>query len=131
MWNKTVFLQNEDGQMLDTFSISAGLEYIGVSPILADLNDKGRVRFEAASDQAVIKAFQLMNRHEGIIPALESTHAFAKAFEEIEKTTKDDIIIINLSGRGDKDIFNVAEGLRDKDWINFIQKRTKVYETYK
>ncbi|MDG5788618.1 tryptophan synthase subunit beta [Evansella sp. AB-P1] len=126
---KTIFLQNDDGQMLKTHSIAAGLDYVGVSPILADLFNENRVKFSASTDDDVIKAFTLLVKLEGIIPALESTHAFAKAFEEIDKTNKDDIIVINLSGRGDKDIFNIAEALFDKEWIEFIKRRSLQYES--
>ncbi|MDF2722624.1 MAG: tryptophan synthase subunit beta [Paenibacillus sp.] len=122
---RTMFLQNPDGQMLDTYSIAAGLDYVGVSPILADLAERGRVRFTAATDDEVIAAIQLVMRKEGLIPALESSHAFAGAFREIAGTDASDVILINLSGRGDKDIFNIAEGLRDEDWRTFIQLKSR------
>ncbi len=80
---KTMFLQNSDGQMLDTHSVSAGLDYIGVSPILADLWEKKRVRFAAATDIEVMQALDLTMKREGIIPALESAHAFVQAFKEV------------------------------------------------
>ncbi|WP_078557176.1 tryptophan synthase subunit beta [Bacillus alkalicellulosilyticus] len=125
---KTVFLQDEDGQMLNTHSISAGLDYVGVSPILANLKDSNRVRFEASSDEEVISAFKLITKKEGIIPALESTHAFAKAFNEIENSSKtEDLIVINLSGRGDKDIFNIAEAMNDESWKIFLKRRSEDY----
>ncbi len=101
---KTYFLQNPDGQLGKTHSIAAGLDYVGVSPILADLRDKGRVRFESALDDDVVEARDLAVRLEGIIPALESSHAFAQAFSEIDHYSKDDVVIINQSGRGDKDL---------------------------
>jgi tryptophan synthase beta chain len=125
---KTYFLQDEDGQMRDTYSIAAGLDYIGISPIFADLFEKGRVRFEAATDDEVIKALQLLMNKEGIIPALESAHAFAGAFKDIANTSKADILIINMSGRGDKDIFNIAEGLNDDEWKEFISRKHMQYE---
>ncbi len=77
-----MFLQNDDGQMLETHSVAAGLDYVGVSPILADLAEQGRVRFESATDDEVMAALDLTMRMEGIIPALESTHAFVQAFKE-------------------------------------------------
>jgi tryptophan synthase beta chain len=117
---KTVFVQGPEGQMLETHSISAGLDYIGVSPILADLRDQKRVRFEAATDDEVVDALRLTIRKEGIIPALESAHAFAQAFKEVPHMGKDEIVIINQSGRGDKDIFIVADALGDKAWEKFI-----------
>ncbi|MCU6797750.1 tryptophan synthase subunit beta [Paenibacillus sp. WQ 127069] len=124
---KTLFLQNKDGQMRDTYSIAAGLDYTGVSPILADLAEQGRVRFEAATDVEVIDALKLIMTKEGLVPALESTHAFAGAFREIEQTTNQEIVIINMSGRGDKDIFNIAEGLQDDEWTAFIARKNEQY----
>ena len=118
-----MFLQDSDGQMNDTYSIAAGLDYVGVSPILADLAERGRVRFEAATDAEVVEALKLVMRTEGLIPALESTHAFAGLFKHIEETSASDIVIVNMSGRGDKDIFNVAEGLRDEEWNGFIERK--------
>ena len=125
---KTVFLQDKDGQMRDTYSIAAGLDYTGISPILADLSENGRVRFEAATDDEVIEALQLVMTKEGIIPALESAHAFAGAFKDIVNSSASDIFIINMSGRGDKDIFNIAEGLQDDEWKDFIGRKYKQYE---
>lgn len=125
---KTMFLQNEEGQMLDTFSIAAGLDYTGISPILADLSEKSRVRIEAAKDDEVIEALQLVMTKEGLVPALESTHAFAGAFREMHKSSREDCIIINMSGRGDKDIFNIAEGLKDEEWTAFIARKQAQYE---
>ncbi|RKN66065.1 tryptophan synthase subunit beta [Paenibacillus ginsengarvi] len=120
---RTMFLQNGDGQMNDTYSVAAGLDYVGVSPILADLAEQGRVRFVAATDDEVLSALQLVMQTEGLIPALESTHAFAGAFREMEATSPTDRVIINMSGRGDKDIFNIAEGLRDEEWRAFIRRK--------
>jgi tryptophan synthase beta chain len=124
---KTVFLQNEDGNMVDTHSVAAGLDYVGVSPILAHLHSTKRVRFEAATDQEVVEALKLTMRKEGLIPALESSHAFAQAFKEAPHLSKDDIIIINQSGRGDKDIFTVADAITDPKWEAFIQKKAEAY----
>ncbi|MBT8330519.1 MAG: tryptophan synthase subunit beta [Desulfofustis sp.] len=124
---KTMFLQNDDGQMLDTHSVSAGLDYIGVSPILADLWEKKAVRFEAATDQEVIEALDLTMRKEGIIPALESAHAFVQAFKEAPELSKDEAIIINMSGRGDKDIFTIAHAYDDPSWKEFIIDRAAQY----
>lgn len=118
---KTYFLQNKDGQMEDTHSISAGLDYVGVSPILAHLNDIGRVRFEAATDDEVREALELTMANEGLIPALESTHAFVQAYKEAPKMKKTERILINMSGRGDKDIFTVAEALGDEKWLDFLR----------
>ncbi len=124
---KSYFLQNDDGQMLDTHSIAAGLDYVGVSPILAHWHDEGRARFAAATDKEVVEALQLTMRMEGIIPALESSHAFAQAFKEAPTMSPDEIIIINQSGRGDKDIFTVADAIGDPQWEQFIIRKAKEY----
>jgi tryptophan synthase beta chain len=124
---KTYFLQNEDGQMNDTHSVAAGLDYVGVSPILAHLKETGRVRFEAATDREVIDALSLTMQKEGLIPALESSHAFAQAFKEAGKLTRDDVILINQSGRGDKDIFTIADAFDDPAWRDFIIEKAEVY----
>ncbi len=125
---KTMFLQNDEGQMLDTHSIAAGLDYVGVSPILADLGESGRVRFEAATDKEVIEALSLAMQTEGIIPALESSHAFVQAFKEAPQMSSDEAIIINMSGRGDKDIFTIAHAFDDPSWKDFIIERGKEYQ---
>ncbi|MBW1635395.1 MAG: tryptophan synthase subunit beta [Deltaproteobacteria bacterium] len=117
---KTMFLQNSDGQMLETHSVAAGLDYVGVSPILADLAEKKRVRFESATDSEVMQALDLTMKMEGIIPALESAHAFVQAFKEAPQLSADEAIIINQSGRGDKDIFTIAHAFDDPSWKKFI-----------
>jgi tryptophan synthase beta chain len=124
---KTMFLQNSDGQMLETHSVAAGLDYVGVSPILSDLADKKRVRFESATDTEVIAALDLTMRLEGIIPALESAHAFVQAFKEAPGLSPEDAIIINMSGRGDKDIFTIAHAFDDPSWKEFIIARADEY----
>ncbi len=124
---KTMFLQNSDGQMLETHSVAAGLDYVGVSPILSDLADKKRVRFESATDTEVIAALDLTMRLEGIIPALESSHAFVQAFKEAPSLSPEDAIIINMSGRGDKDIFTIAHAFDDPSWKEFIIARADEY----
>ena len=125
---KTMFLQNRDGQMLDTHSVSAGLDYVGVSPILSDLNDQGAVRFESATDDEVMEALDLTMKKEGIIPALESAHAFVQAFKEAPGLSTDEAIIINMSGRGDKDIFTIAHAYDDPSWKAFIIERAKALQ---
>jgi len=126
---KSYFLQNNDGQMRDTYSVSAGLDYIGVSPLFAYLNQIGRVRFEIATDEEVLQAFTLVMQKEGLIPALESAHAFATAIKEAPFMKSDQIILINQSGRGDKDIFTIAEALGDQKWREFIKQKAVNYET--
>ena len=124
---KSFFLQDRDGQMRHTHSVAAGLDYVGVSPILCALNDSGRVRFEAATDSEVMDAFSLVLKKEGLAPALESAHAFAQAFKEINQLSQEDVVLINLSGRADKDIFTVADALEDPKWQEFIKEKAKSY----
>ena len=124
---KTYFLQDGDGQMQETHSVSAGLDYVGVSPILSSLHESGRVRFEAASDAEVVDAMSLTVRREGLVPALESSHAFAQAFKEVGDMDPEDVVIINQSGRADKDIFTVADALKDPKWEAFIIAKAEEY----
>lgn len=125
---KTYFIQNHDGQMQDTHSVSAGLDYVGVSPILADLYEQKRVRFEAATDAEVVEAMKTTVRMEGLIPALESSHAFAQAFKEAPEMSSDEVILINQSGRADKDIFTVADAIDDPKWKEFIIAKADEYK---
>jgi len=124
---KTYFLQDDDGQMNETHSIAAGLDYVGVSPILSEMYERGSARFEGATDSQVVQAVKLAMQKEGIIPALESAHAFAHAFKEAPELSKEDIIIINQSGRGDKDIFTIADALDDPKWKEFIKRKAEAY----
>src|SRR3954464_560700 len=124
---KTYFLQDGDGQMKDTHSVAAGLDYVGVSPILAAFHETGRARFSAATDAEVVAALKLTIRKEGLIPALESSHAFARAFAEAPTLRREDVILINQSGRGDKDIFTIADAFKDPQWEAFIQKKAESY----
>lgn len=124
---KTYFLQDDDGQMKETHSIAAGLDYVGVSPILSRMHQQGTARFEGATDSEVIDAVKLTMRMEGIIPALESAHAFAGAFREAPGMSSDEVIIINQSGRGDKDIFTIAEAFGDTEWKEFIKVKAGGY----
>ncbi len=124
---KTCFLQDSDGQMKETHSVAAGLDYIGVSPILAQCARSGRVRFEYATDREVIEAVRLTIKKEGLIPALESAHAFARAFREAPEMSDGEVILINQSGRGDKDIFTVADAFEDPRWRSFIIEKAEAY----
>jgi tryptophan synthase beta chain len=114
--------------MKETHSIAAGLDYIGVSPILSEFKESGRARFEAATDDEVVKAMDLTIQKEGVVPALESAHAFAGAFREVSALPPDAAVIINQSGRGDKDIFTVADAFDDPEWKRFIIQKAKSYE---
>jgi tryptophan synthase beta chain len=109
--NKTYLLQDEDGQITEAHSISAGLDYPGIGPEHSWLHESGRVKYVPITDDEALEAFQLCCKLEGIIPALESAHALA-ALPQLAKTMdKDRIILVNVSGRGDKDIFTVADAL--------------------
>ncbi|MBN9230265.1 MAG: tryptophan synthase subunit beta [Legionella sp. 40-6] len=107
--NRTYLLCDDDGQIKDTHSVSAGLDYPGVGPEHAYLKDTGRVVYETINDDEALDAFRTLIRTEGIIPALESSHAVAYAMKHAKKMTPEQAIIVNLSGRGDKDMHTVAE----------------------
>jgi tryptophan synthase beta chain len=109
--NRTYLLQDEDGQIQEAHSISAGLDYPGIGPEHSWLHEIGRVEYVAATDQEALDAFQLCTRTEGIIPALEPAHALAHVAKIAPTMDKDAVILMNLCGRGDKDIFTVAEAL--------------------
>ena len=109
--NRTYLLQNEDGQITDAHSISAGLDYPGIGPEHSWLHDQGRVDYVSVTDSEALEAFQLCCRTEGIIPALEPAHALAHVAKIAPKMDKEQIIVMNLCGRGDKDIFTVADTL--------------------
>ncbi|MFA6110494.1 MAG: tryptophan synthase subunit beta [Candidatus Latescibacterota bacterium] len=120
---RTLFLQNDEGQMLPTHSVSAGLDYVGISPILAHLHTLGRVRFEAATDEEVIAALRRLMRSEGIVGALESVHGLVGALREAGRRSPEEVVLVNLSGRGDKDIFTIADALGDQRWKAFLARR--------
>ncbi|MGX7951808.1 tryptophan synthase subunit beta [Tsuneonella sp. HG249] len=109
--NKTYLLQDQDGQIAEAHSISAGLDYPGIGPEHAWLKDTGRVEYTSITDDEALDAFQLLCRTEGIIPALEPSHAIAAVAKRAKEMDRDAIILANLCGRGDKDIFTVAEHL--------------------
>ena len=109
--NRTYLLQDAHGQIREAHSISAGLDYPGIGPEHAWLHETGRVHYVAATDEEALEAFQLCSRLEGIIPALESAHGLAQVLKLAPTMPKDSIIVLNLSGRGDKDIFTVARHL--------------------
>jgi tryptophan synthase beta chain len=109
--NKTYLLQDEDGQIDEAHSISAGLDYPGIGPEHSWLHEIGRVDYQSATDVEALEAFKLLCKIEGIIPALEPSHAIAAVMRIAPTMAKDQIIIVNLCGRGDKDIFTVAEAL--------------------
>ena len=111
---KSYLLQDADGQILEAHSISAGLDYPGVGPEHSWLKESGRVNYVSVTDQEALDAFQLTCRLEGIIPALESAHAIAHVMRVAPKLPADKLIVLGLSGRGDKDVFTVASALGRK-----------------
>jgi tryptophan synthase beta chain len=112
--NRTYLMEDSDGQIIETHSISAGLDYPGVGPEHAWLKDSGRARYVAASDEEALQAFHTLTKVEGIIPALESSHALAYAAKLAQEMDPEQIVVVNLSGRGDKDMHTVAavEGIK-------------------
>jgi tryptophan synthase beta chain len=112
--NRTYLLMNDDGQIEEAHSISAGLDYPGIGPEHAWLNDLGRVKFLSATDDEAVAAFQLCSKLEGIIPALEPAHALARVLDLAPQKPKDHLMVINMSGRGDKDLDSVAAFLESK-----------------
>ncbi|HVZ11417.1 MAG TPA: tryptophan synthase subunit beta [Patescibacteria group bacterium] len=125
---KSYFLQNSDGQVEKTYSISAGLDYAGVGPELAYLRGQNRVQFVSANDREVLAAFEMLAKQEGIIPALESSHAAAYAIKLAPTLSKNKIIVVNLSGRGDKDLFIIGKAFKDQGFIDFLKDYVKEYE---
>ncbi len=112
--NRTYLLQNEDGQIIDAHSISAGLDYPGIGPEHAWLHEQGRVEYVSATDDEALEAFQVCCRQEGIIPALETAHALAEVAKRAPGLPREHLMVVNLSGRGDKDMMSVAHHLGEK-----------------
>ena len=112
--NRTYLLMDADGQITEAHSISAGLDYPGIGPEHSWLNDMGRVKFLSATDDEAVAAFQLCSQLEGIIPALEPAHALARVFDLAPKLPKDHLMVVNMSGRGDKDLASVEAYLASK-----------------
>lgn len=126
---KSIFLLNQNKSRSLTQSICAGLNYFGIGPIHAYLHSIGRIQIVAQEDYKVVSAFQRLAKTEGLIGALESCHAVAEAIDLAPKLSKDQIIIVNLSGRGDAYLFNIAKALQDqefKNFINFINQQAKL-----
>lgn len=119
---KSKFLLNADGQVQPTHSISAGLDYPGIGPQLASLGESGRVEFQSALDTEALEAMQAFARSEGVIFALESAHAAAYGLKLAPELPRDRAIIINMSGRGDKDIFISARAIRPEPWADFLEQ---------
>jgi len=122
---KSYFLQNDDGQVSKTTSISAGLDYAGIGPEHAKLYEEGRVEYTHIFDKEAVSALEMLSKYEGVIPALESSHAVAYALKLAKTLPKDKTIVVNLSGRGDKDLFILADYLQDKEFNNFLKRIVK------
>ena len=122
------FILKENGEISETMSISAGLDYPGVGPQLAYLGESGRIEFTYATDKEAINAVKEFAKNEGVIFALESAHAGAKAIEYAKQYTKDDVIIVNMSGRGDKDIFITSPIFRPEKWKEFLKSELERLE---
>lgn len=119
---KSLFLSDGDGQLLSTHSISAGLDYPGIGPQLAHLGEKGRIRFTTASDKEALDAVHFFARTEGLVFALESAHAAAAVMRIARDYPKDKAIVVNMSGRGDKDLFILAHALDPANWAAFLRE---------
>ena len=120
---KSYFLLDQNGQNIATNSIASGLNYAGIGPIHAYLHSIGRLEIAAATDQEVLDTFQLLAKNEGLIAALESTHAMVEAIKLAPKMDKDQIILVNISGRGDNYLFNLAKGLQDQQFSEFCKSQ--------
>ena len=125
---KSYFLQDKDGNTAPTSSIAPGLDFIGISPELAELADNGRVKFERVSDKEALEAVELLARSEGIIPALESAHAVFYGAKLAKKLPQDKVVVINVSGRGDKDLFTLAKHFSRKTFGEFLQAEARGYD---
>jgi tryptophan synthase beta chain len=128
---KSYFLLDDDGQVQDTHSVSAGLDYAGIGPQLAYLGQTGRIEFASALDDEVIDAVKFFARNEGVVFALESAHAGAVALKLAPTLPKDKALIVNMSGRGDKDIFISAKIITPDPWIAFLKDEVAKYEARK
>jgi tryptophan synthase beta chain len=118
---KSYFLQNEDGQLSDTHSISAGLDYAGIGPQISFLKDEERIQVTYATDEEVLKAYQLLAATEGIFAALESSHALVEVLKRAPALGPEKSIVFNCSGRGDKDLFIVTQELKDEKFMDFLK----------
>jgi tryptophan synthase beta chain len=121
---KSLFLTDDDGQVLPTHSISAGLDYPGIGPQLAHLGESGRIRFTTASDNEALDAVQFFARTEGVVFALESAHAAAAVMKLAPEYPTDRDIVVNMSGRGDKDLFILARALDPDNWAEFLRQES-------
>lgn len=122
---KSIFLQDESGSLVPTSSISAGLDYAGIGPELAHLGMTGRIRFTSARDQETLEAVATLARLEGVLPALESAHAVAAFLREAPSMKPGSLVVLNISGRGDKDLFIAAPHFDREDWLHFLESEVE------
>ena len=125
---KSYFVQDKRGNIAPTYSISAGLDYPGIGPELAMLGESQRIEFTSVNDQEAITAFSLLARTEGILPALESSHAVAAAITIAKKLPQSKIVVVNVSGRADKDLFQLARAMGDTKFKKFLHEEIERYE---
>jgi tryptophan synthase beta chain len=125
---KSYFLQDNDGNTAQTHSVAAGLDYIGIGPELAELHDNGRVEFVSATDKEALAAVKTLAVTEGIIPALESAHAVAHAMRLASTLSADQVVVVNVSGRGDKDLFTLAKQFSKDKFKTFLKEELVQYE---
>ncbi len=128
---KSYFLQNQQGQLQPTYSISAGLDYPGIGPELSYLHDTGRVTFTSVTDQQTLDALQMLAKTEGILAALESSHAVAHGIQIASQMNPNQVVVINVSGRADKDLFILARALKKNDFYEFLQRELDHYHETK
>jgi len=119
---RSLFLQDGDGQVAPTASISAGLDYPGLGPQLAHLGQSGRIRFSRVSDREALNAVRVLCRREGILPALESAHALAFLLSQGKEWPRDELVVVGVSGRGDKDLFITARAFDPEGWLSFLKE---------
>ena len=122
---KSLFLVDENGQVGETHSVSAGLDYPGIGPQLASLGVSGRVEFLTSSDEAALEAMALFARKEGLVFALESAHAAAQVVELAPRMGKNEVLVVNMSGRGDKDLFIAARAMKPEAWKKFLESEAE------
>jgi len=127
---KSYFLLDDDGQVQPTHSVSAGLDYPGIGPELAWLGQKGRVEFCSATDRGALEALEFFARNEGIIFALESAHAGAQAMKMAPQLGPERSLVVNMSGRGDKDIFITAKEIQPEPWFRFLRDELDRHEAH-
>lgn len=125
---KSLFLQTLEGHIAPTDSVAAGLDYPGMGPELVGLYKEKRIELQSASDKEAMEAFKITAKYEGVIPALESSHALAYAYKILPILSKNKIVVVNVSGRGDKDLFNITRYINNKEFKKFLIEEIKRYE---